>query len=159
MKYVALLPLLLFLTPEAVASPNFTMIVNSSIDRKAGDAELTFNLTFSGSRPVVVNRSSMPDLQSNAIWTSAEYFPNYGDSYQPCPRPKEKIEINDGLLGTTTIKPGQSVQQKIKLSDLYFNTNEIVGKCDLVIFWSYKPEFESGEHTERLAGAVVIPAK
>lgn len=159
MKRMAFLFLLCLLTSEVTADPKFTMAVDSNIDRKTGDAELTFSLTLSGPSPVVVTKSSMPDIQKNAIWTSAEYFPNYGDDYHPCPRPKEKIEINDGLLGTTTIKPGQSIQQKIKLSELYFNTNEIVGKCDLVLFWTYKPELESGETTERLAGAIVIPAK
>ena len=159
MKPIVLLLPLCLLTSEVTASPKFTMAVDSNIDRKAGDAELTFNLTFSGPNSVVVARSSMPDIQKNAIWTSAEYFPNYGDNYRPCPKLKEKIEINDGLLGTITIKPGQSFQQKIKLSDLYFNANEIVGKCDVVLFWTYKPELESGEHTERLAGTVVITAE
>lgn len=153
--------LLFFLMPSlqaAAMESRFTMTTSSSIDTSRGDATLNFDLAFSGSKPIVLARSSIPGVQKDAIWIGVDFFPVSGENFHPCPEPVEKIFINDGLLGTATIQPGQSMREVVKLSDRYSNIGDILGKCDLVVFWSYKPKLETGDYSERLAGAFVLPA-
>lgn len=151
--------MLLLLAPcqVAVASSDFDMIVTPSADVKAGEATLNFELKYKGTSPIMVARSSVPGVQDGAIWIGAEYFPDFGDNFHPCPKPIENVYIEDGLLGTMTIQPGQTITQAVKLSTRYANLQQILGKCDLVVFWSYKPELTTGA-AERQAGSVVFPA-
>ncbi|MGO1000772.1 hypothetical protein [Lysobacter sp. CA196] len=154
-----LLLMLLLLAPcqAALAGSDFGMTVSPDVDLKQGDAVLNFELKYNGSAPAVITRSSVPGVQDTAIWIAVESFPEYGDNYHPCPRPADKLVIDDGVLGTMTIQPGQSIKQAVSLSGRFTKIREVLGKCDLVVFWSYAPESENGVG-ERLAGSIVLPA-
>lgn len=158
MKWTALTAALaLSMSARATERPEFDITVTREVDAEAGDATLHFDLTYNGQQPVKIRTSSVPDTQDTAIWILAERFLDIGSSTRgDCPRLKEIIFIDDGKLGSTTIHPGQHIKQSIKLSDRYSNTAQVVGKCDTVVFWSHKPDKETGD-SQRVSGAILLP--
>lgn len=158
MKWTALtIALVLSMSVGAAERPEFEITVTQDVDVKAGDAILHFDLTYNGQQPVKIRTSSAPDRQDTAIWILAERFLDIGSSTRGnCPRLKEIIFIDDGKLGSTTVHPGQHIKQSIKLSDRYSNAAQVVGKCDTVVFWSYKPDKETGD-SQRISGAILLP--
>lgn len=158
MKWTVLTTAIFLSMPAgATERSEFNIAVTQEVDAKAGDATLHFDLTYNGHQPVKIRTSSVPAAQDTAIWILAERFLDIGSSTRgDCPRLKEIIFIDDGKLGNTTINPGQHIKQSIKLSDRYSNTAQVIGKCDTVVFWSYKPDKETGD-SQRLSGAILLP--
>lgn len=154
---MSLVAIFISMTTRAAEVPEFSMVVEQEVDAKAGDATLHFDLIYNGRQPIKLKTSSVPGQQDTAIWIFAERFLDFKSSARSdCPRLKEIIFIDDGRLGNTTINPGQHISQSIKLSGRYSNTAQAIGKCDTVVFWSYKPNKEIGD-SQRLSGAIFLP--
>lgn len=141
-------------------SGKLTMMVRPSAPADASAASLEFRLKYYGTDPISASVENLPgERLFHFLSLRAERYTVYGTSpLIRCPQPRERIFIDDPGVGYKTIMPGQEISQTIDLFKLYDNLEEIIGKCDLVVFWSHKIDLEGDYQTPRLAGAAVFPA-
>lgn len=138
--------------------PSLTMEVKPVVN--AGTITLTFKLTYQGNDEIVVDRSVLPGVQRmQAVYIDAGRFP---DRDLPrgthCGNLEEVIVIDDPGPGTQLVTPGEEFIDVIRLNDWYRGWEGVLGRCEVVINWSYKLYTHSGVIFPRMAGSIVVPS-
>ena len=124
----------------------------------SGVAEVGFSITYEGHDSIVAERATLPGGRIEPIRFHVEgYAVDDAEIFHACPAPEQRLIIDDGAIGEVRIAPGQTLTHVIDLRKNISNLKEILGKCDLVLYWTFRPLLK-GMRADRAAGAVVIPA-
>lgn len=73
-----------------------------------------------------------------------------------CDELLENVYIDDAGFGVENVAPGEKIENTISLNFIYPNIGDIIGKCDVIFFWSYRPKIEGEIVADRVAGAIAI---
>lgn len=150
--------LFLALPLSAVAADSFSVRV-SPVGITSNSAGIEIVLKYEGDKPVKAETYSLPGGRIEVLdLTARQYSARSKKRPVPCPAPHQRIIVDDSGSGESIVRPGQVFSQVIDLREVVSNLDEILGKCDLVLHWSYQPELRDGLFADRAAGALVIPA-
>ena len=124
------------------------------------DLVVDFWLSSTSSVPMSIEKSSwFGGEDSSPISITAEQFPDFASQpFVACPAPLERIIISDPSPGAVQLPPKGGLRATVIMSTRYKNIQDIIGKCDLVLTWSYRLYLDEGPSASRMAGVVVIPA-
>jgi len=71
---------------------------------------------------------------------------------------KQQLVIADPVPGKPwRLKKGESLRGKIDLTDRFPQLSEVLQRAEVIVFWSYQLEGETGSKFERIAGWKLIP--
>ena len=123
-------------------------------------AKVTFRVTFSADRNLTIRSESLvSDSDSSAVSITASEFPA---SFEPdgvaCPSPQEVTTIQEGPGRWVSLGRTYETVGTIDLNERFANLGKIIGRCDLVVFWSYKPNLGVGVDVSRISGSLLISA-
>ncbi|MEO6344478.1 MAG: hypothetical protein ABIO49_15180 [Dokdonella sp.] len=121
---------------------------------------LEFHMTYTGTQAIKVGSSSVPGNRiAYSVHFEVESFSRFDvEPFYACPPPKKRYIVDDPGHNEILLEPGKDYVQRIDLADHVANLSELVGKCDLVVFWAHKLDVvEKGLTSQIMAGAVVIP--
>lgn len=137
----------------------FSMRTLPEVNQDGSSASIEFRFRYDGPSAVKASVESLPgERLFHFVSIEAEVFPDYdSDPFVDCPAPQKRIFIDDAGVGYRTLAPSSELVQKIDLFSLYGNLDQILSKCDLVVFWSHRVHLRGAYDTPRLAGAVVFP--
>ena len=121
---------------------------------------LRFRFVYSAREDLTISsRSVITHDDSLAVSVMAAEYPH---SFEPdgiaCPAPREVTAISEGPGSWRQIGRNYQYVADIDLSERFNNLDSILHRCDLVVFWSYKPNLGEKLRTNRLSGAIVVPA-
>ena len=121
---------------------------------------LAFHFVYSAQEDLtILSRSVITSDDSIAVTILGAEFPS---SSSPdgiaCPSPHEITSIHEGPGSWRPIGKHFENAAGIDLRERFNNLNNILHRCDLVLFWSYRPNLGPKVQVKRLSGAITIPA-
>lgn len=125
------------------------------------EVQLDFDLRYDGDQSFEADVGTLPGVQArNVVALDADRFPDWDNQWagNPCPSFREIISINEPSPGWRLVSGGQQFHERVALSDLYSGVEGSIGRCDIVINWSYKLYTKNKVRFPRMAGSVVIPS-
>jgi hypothetical protein len=112
---------------------------------------LNVKLTWQGEAPLTMNSAWLP-------WGRFYGMLLVATSADPLARPLESPpRIDDPMGKRLTLKPGESVEGRIALTDRFPSIEAAAGKHDVLIFWSYDLRSVQGIEPPRVGGWLLIP--
>jgi hypothetical protein len=140
--------------------PSLTMQVTPTVN-VGDDVTLTFRLRYQGSESITADISTLPGVQKlKTVFVDAGRFPDRDLPHgTKCGNLKEVIMIDDPGLGSIPVAPGQEFVETVHLSKWYLGLENVLGRCEIVVNWSYKLyAHDDTVGFPRMAGSVVIPS-
>lgn len=136
------------------------MKVSLLVSDNSSKAYIDFKMIYKGMDPIIVSRDNLIGSRvfENVNLQAVSFLDYRKSRFVKCPKPIQNILIDDAGVGVEKISHNAVLEQRIDLNEVYGNMSKILGRCDLVIYWSYKIDVQSGPQIERLAGALVIPS-
>lgn len=145
-------------TVAAEEPAELTMRVTPTVSQN-GEVSLRFKLRYEGKQSFEADRGSIPSSKSLRIVSlGADRFPDYDNASTICRSLKEVITIDDPSPGYVEVKPGQEFVEDVPLSNKVEGVKDVLGRCELVVTWSYKMYTQDKVRFPRMAGSIVIPS-
>lgn len=146
-------------TFAAADSATLTMQVVPTINSE-NQVLLRFRLRYDGQRSVEADVATLPGIQDRfTMRVDAHSLSDWDvlDDDGPCSTLKDIIKINEPSPGWRVVKPGEEFVEEIPLAELYTGIESAIGRCEIVVNWSYKMYTRDRIRFPRMAGSVVIP--
>ncbi len=139
----------------ATLTMHVTPVVSSD-----NDVSLRFQLRYTGQDSLEAQASSLPGVQRRfTIALDVQRYPDYDNpAGRPCANLQDIITIDDPGPGWKSVNSGQEFVEDVRLADLYKGVGDVLGRCELVVNWSYKMYTRDKIRFPRMAGSVVIPS-
>jgi hypothetical protein len=144
--------------PKGADVPTLRMHVEPRISAEK-EVRLHFHLRYEGKTGLEVEASTLPGVQRrHTIAVEVGRYPDYDNKdATPCGNLEEIITIDDPGPGWRVVQPGAAFDEDVKLDELYKGIDSMIGRCEVVINWSYKMYTRDEIRFPRMAGSVVVP--
>ena len=117
-----------------------------------GNHRLIIQLQNTSNIALTASKSSLPWEWRYSLWVKA-YLNDAGGSSLD-----ERLPIADPARDEkVAILPGMLMEGKVDLNERFPELQRALNKRDVIVFWSYEPEFDSAKNA-RLAGWLTIPS-
>ena len=113
--------------------------------------KLDMRLTNESAKPITVSRHSLPWVGAYSILLVAVKADAVGTVLD------RSTPVDDPLIGTTTLQPGETLNGEIDLDRRFPGLPEAINSRDVIVFWSHQLEVVDGDPLPRTGGWVRLP--
>ena len=159
--YSPAISILFFLTSMSTcrcSEPKLIMHVDPIVDIKS--FSIKFTLSYYGSYELEVDKGSLIGQgRLKTVSLDLSEFQDYDKEVgESCKKVEEKIYIDDPSPGWRKINDGESFSEILNVGDFFKEISDVIGKCDIVINWSYKIYTKGKYRFPRISGSFTIPS-
>lgn len=134
--------------------------LEASPKSEPGSMSLTFHASYQSSEDLKIwSRSVIDSDDSTALTIAAREFPaTFEPNGVACPNPQEVATLHEGPGEWRNVGKSYESVADIDLSRRFNNLGEILRRCDLVVFWTYRPKLGPKMSVNRMSGSIIVPA-
>jgi hypothetical protein len=162
-KYLLIVGVALQALGAAAAAPDVGSVsvrLEPSSKSEHGSTSLTFHLSYQSSEDLKIwSRSVIDSDDSSALIIVAREFPaTFEPNGMACPNPQEVATLHEGPGQWRNVGRSYEAVADVDLGRRFNNLSGILRRCDLVVFWTYKPRLGPKMSVNRMSGSITVPA-